>query len=160
PSVVLIVTDDGFGSGSIIGTTGEILTNWHVVAGHDDVLVVFKPNVEGAEPSKNDVRAGHVVKTDQVADLAVVKVTDVLQGRTPIRLGDDIDVNVGADVHAIGHPTGQAWTYTAGVISQIRLRYDWSYSDDAVKHTADVIQTQTPISPGSSGGPLLGDTGS
>jgi hypothetical protein len=56
-------------------------------------------------------------------------------------------------VHAIGHPAGEAWTYTRGLISQIRNDFTWD------KHRADVIQTQTPISPGNSGGPLLGDSG-
>ncbi len=65
---------------------------------------------------------------------------------------------MGADVHAIGHPQGEAWTYTAGVVSQIRLGYKWLYSD-RLRHTADVIQTQTPISGGNSGGPLLSEGG-
>ena len=165
PSVVLIVTKDrtggveGIGSGSLIGSTGEILTNWHVVSGHSDVLVVFKPQMEGAEPTKNDTRPGHVVKFDQVADLALVKVTDIPQGRAPIRLGEDIEITVGADVHAIGHPRGEAWTYTSGVVSQFRPGYEWP-GEDGLKHKADVVQTQTPISPGSSGGPLLTDAGS
>ena len=64
------------------------------------------------------------------------------------------------DVHAIGHPTGEAWTYTTGVISQYRQAYEWQVEDDPIKHRADIIQTQTPINPGSSGGPLFGDSSS
>jgi hypothetical protein len=64
---------------------------------------------------------------------------------------------VGADVHAIGHPKGYDWTYTTGVISQYRMGYE--YTIDNIKHKADIIQTQTPISPGSSGGPLISDSG-
>jgi S1-C subfamily serine protease len=63
------------------------------------------------------------------------------------------------DVHAIGHPTGEAWTYTTGVISQYRLAYQWEAEGDPIKHRADTIQTQTPINPGNSGGPLLSDLG-
>ena len=64
------------------------------------------------------------------------------------------------DVHAIGHPTGEAWTYTTGVISQYRQGYEWKAEDDPIKHKADIIQTQTPINPGNSGGPLLSDLSS
>jgi len=76
----------------------------------------------------------------------------------PIPLGDPTSIEVGADVHAIGHPTGEAWTYTMGVISQVRDAYKWS-TEDHREHVANVIQTQTPINPGNSGGPLLADDG-
>lgn len=59
-------------------------------------------------------------------------------------------------MHAIGHPTGEAWTYTRGIVSQIRRAYAWS-TEDKIPHEATVIQTQTPINPGNSGGPLLDD---
>jgi S1-C subfamily serine protease len=75
----------------------------------------------------------------------------------PLELGSPSDIQVGADVFAIGHPTGEAWTYTRGLISQIRNDYAWK--DEMGEHHANVIQTQTPISPGSSGGPLLGESG-
>jgi S1-C subfamily serine protease len=160
PSVVLVVTNDGFGSGSIIGNAGEIITNWHVIRGYKDVAVVLKPTVEGQEPAREDMLRGHVVKLDEIADLATVKVTSNAQGkRKPIRLGGVSEISIGADVHAIGHPTGEAWTYTKGVISQYRAGYDWVAEGDPVKHRASVIQTQTPINPGNSGGPLLSDAG-
>jgi hypothetical protein len=65
---------------------------------------------------------------------------------------------VGIDVHAIGHPKGESWSYTKGIVSQYRLGFDWI--TDNQKYKADVIQTQTPISPGNSGGPLVDDNGS
>ena len=61
-------------------------------------------------------------------------------------------------MHAIGHPKGETWTYTKGVISAMRRGYNWAY-DNEFKHQADVIQTQTPINPGNSGGPLFDDEG-
>jgi hypothetical protein len=73
-------------------------------------------------------------------------------------LGSLQDVAVGSDVHAIGHPTGESWTYTKGFVSQIRQGYEWS-TEDGMAHRADVVQTQTPINPGNSGGPLLSDQG-
>jgi hypothetical protein len=69
-------------------------------------------------------------------------------------------VAVGADVHAIGHPTGETWTYTRGLISQIRKDYEWVAGEKkALKHKGHVIQHQTPINPGNSGGPLLNESG-
>jgi S1-C subfamily serine protease len=159
PSVVLILTKDGLGSGTLIGSAGEVITTWHVVNGYSSVAVVFKPGIEGREPTREDIKAGQVVRYDEIADLALVKVTEVPQGRNPVRLGDGSDISIGSDVHAIGHPTGEAWTYTKGVISQYRLGYEWEVKDDKFKHHADVIQTQTPINPGNSGGPLVSDSG-
>jgi S1-C subfamily serine protease len=159
PKVVLVATKEGFGSGSLLDTTGNIITNWHVVKGYEYVAVIFKPTVEGKEPTKDDIKRGRVVKYDEIADLALVKVSEVPAGRTPVRLGDASEIAVGMDVHAIGHPTGEAWTYTTGVISQYRQGYEWQAEGDPIKHKADIIQTQTPINPGNSGGPLLGDSG-
>ena len=154
------LTKEGFGSGSLLDTAGNILTNWHVVKGYEYVAVVFKPTVEGKEPTRDDIKRGRVVKYDEIADLALVKVSEVPTGRTPVRLGDTSEIAVGMDVHAIGHPTGEAWTYTTGVISQYRQGYEWKAEGDPIKHKADIIQTQTPINPGNSGGPLLSDSSS
>ena len=157
PSVVLIVTDGGLGSGSIINKDGLILTNWHVISGAKDIGVIFKPSREGTAPTKNDVRRATLIKVDEVTDLALLKVNEVPSSVVPIRLGGTSDIGVGIDVHAIGHPTGEAWTYTKGVISQFREKYEWRSS--AKQHKASVVQTQTPINPGNSGGPLLVDSG-
>jgi S1-C subfamily serine protease len=124
------------------------------------VAVVFKPTIEGAEPTRDDIKVGQVVKYDEITDLALIKVSDVPMGRTPIRLGVNEEISVGADVHAIGHPTGETWTYTTGIISQYRMGYSWKSDGEEFKHKADIIQTQTPINPGNSGGPLVSDAGS
>jgi len=143
PGVVFIVTKEGFGSGSLLDTAGDILTNWHVVKGYEYVAVVFKPTVEGKEATRDDIKRGQVIKYDEISDLALVKATEVPPGRTPVKLGDSSEISVGLDVHAIGHPTGEAWTYTTGVISQYRLAYEWQTDGDPIKHKADIIQTQT-----------------
>jgi hypothetical protein len=98
-----------------------------------------------------------VVKADSVADLALVSFPEGLTRVKPIQLGAPAEIEVGADVHAIGHPTGEAWTYTRGIISQYRHDYRWTAGGR--DHQADVIQTQTPINPGNSGGPLLSNKG-
>lgn len=158
PSVVLIATDEGIGSGSLVDNDGNILTNWHVIDGYEKVAVLFKPENRGRQIDVNDILIADVVKFDKLKDLALIKIKDIPKGITPIKLGDSKIVEIGQDVHAIGHPTGESWTYTKGLISQFRAKYKWVTSME-VEHVADVIQTQTPISPGNSGGPLLNDSG-
>ncbi|MFN4175971.1 S1C family serine protease [Phenylobacterium sp.] len=156
PAVVLIVTRDGLGSGALISADGKILTNLHVVDDAEVVGVIFKPAVEGAAIGKGDVRRARVIRRDELTDLALVQVEEVPAGVTPLAIGNSTTLQVGADVHAIGHPTGEAWTYTRGIVSQVRRAYHWQPKGD-VRHEATVIQTQTPLNPGNSGGPLLND---
>jgi S1-C subfamily serine protease len=158
PSVVLVVSESGIGSGALIGASGEIVTNWHVVGSAKEVGVIFKPEVEGQQVTRSDARRAVLLKVDEVADLALLRVVDMPPGARALEFGRMSDVPVGADVHAIGHPTGQSWTYTKGVVSQIRQDFKWS-TEDRRSHQATVIQTQTPINPGNSGGPLLTDEG-
>ena len=157
PAVVLIITKDGLGSGVLVGADGKIVTNLHVVGDNTEVGVIFKPAIEGAQVEKGDIRRGRVLRRDEVADLALVQVAEVPPGVTPLQLGDSTAIQVGADVHAIGHPTGEAWTYTKGIVSQVRRAYAWTNREENIPHEATVIQTQTPINPGNSGGPLLDD---
>jgi len=159
PSVVLIVTKDSLGTGTLVSTRGEILTNWHVVGDSKKVSVIFKPERDSQKVSDSDVREGVVTKVDQIADLATIVVANIPKGRNPVKIGGDSDVGIGLDVHAIGHPRGESWTYTKGVISQFRNSYKWGSKDSPIKHEANVIQTQTPINPGNSGGPLFLDSG-
>jgi hypothetical protein len=157
--VVIVFTKEGLGSGSFISSDGTILTCYHVVAGYSKVGIIPKPAEEGAKPDPNSALIADVIKTDQVSDLALLKLEQPIANiAAPLSLGDFSKVSVGDDVHAIGHPTGETWTYTKGYVSQIRRAYQWT-AEDGLAHTADVIQTQTPINPGNSGGPLLNSTG-
>lgn len=167
PSVALIATDTGLGSGSLIATkpvagaaskAGLILTNAHVVGTDRQVAVIFKPQQEGEKIDPAKAVLGRVLKVDPVRDLALVEAVSVPANAAVINFGAMNEVQVGADVHAIGHPAGQTWTYTKGIISQIRPGYEWQ-PGPSDKHVADVIQTQTPINPGNSGGPLISDSG-
>jgi S1-C subfamily serine protease len=158
PGVVLVVTEDALGSGSLITPEGLIITNLHVVGNNRQVGVIVKPRREGAVITKADIRSATVVRRDQVADLALLQLDMAASNLPTIALGSMDEVEVGADVHAIGHPTGEAWTYTKGIVSQVRQNYKWK-AEDGIAHNALVIQTQTPINPGNSGGPLLSDRG-
>ena len=152
PSVVLVLTENGFGSGSYIGSN-QIITNWHVVSDSPKASVVFFDSEQGFKAT--------VEKIDQARDLALLEIEFIPENLSPLKLGSNDKIHVGDDVHAIGHPNGFAWTYTKGFVSAIRPDYEWTYEDDAnkAKHRATVIQTQTPINPGNSGGPLLSDDG-
>jgi S1-C subfamily serine protease len=155
-TVVIVVTDDGLGSGVIINAEGDVLTNWHVVKAYAEAVVVLKPR-DSVEVKKEMAFVAKVVKVDQVADLALLKVVAPPTTLPAVELGQASTLNVGQDVHAIGHPEGQVWTYTKGIISQVRPGYGWQ--GVGTEHRAKVIQTQTPINPGNSGGPLLDDSG-
>ena len=159
PSVVLIITDDGIGSGSIISADGLILTNWHVVEENTEVMLAFMPKGLGAEVSDVDVSYADVIHLARDKDLALLKISDTNRLLPePFKFGQLDDIQIGLDTHAIGHPKGEFWTYTRGYVSQYRPNYEWSYSE-MEKFKATVIQTQTPINPGNSGGPLINSEG-
>jgi S1-C subfamily serine protease len=157
PSVVLIVTPGGLGSGVVVGADGQIVTNLHVAGDFDTVGVVYKPAQEGASVEKAEIHQARVLRRDEVSDLALVQVDGLPSAIKPLAMGGTDSVRVGADVHAIGHPTGESWTYTRGIVSQVRRDYAWTATGDRFEHKATVIQTQTPINPGNSGGPLLNE---
>jgi S1-C subfamily serine protease len=158
PSVVLVVSDKGLGSGSLISKDGQILTNYHVVAGFMSVNVILKPAKEGDKVVMSQAITADVIKVDPHTDLALLKMRQAPPAdRTPLAFGDFSKISVGDDVNAIGHPEGETWTFTKGYVSQIRRDYKWKV--DGTEHQADVIQTQTPINPGNPGGPLLNSSG-
>ena len=153
PSVVLIMTKAALGSGSLLADS-VILTNFHVIDHKKEVTVVFKPADPNGKPAQDEVTPGDVIKIDVQRDLALVRPRSLPnRAVSPLQISS-ADLEVGADVAAIGHPEGQRWTFTKGIVSQIRPDYEWSTGPDD-KHRATVIQTQTPINPGNSGGPLL-----
>jgi S1-C subfamily serine protease len=157
PSVVLILTKDGRGPGSLL-QDNLILTNLHVVDKNQDVTVVFKPADASGKATADEVVIADVVKIDVQRDLALVHPRSLPNHTVrPLQISSQ-DIEVGADVRAIGHPKGEDWTYTKGIVSSVRPDYEWS-GGPSDSHRATVIQTQTPINPGNSGGPLLSDDG-
>jgi S1-C subfamily serine protease len=154
--VVLVVNGDFIGAGAILDESGLVVTNHHVVAGADEVSVIFMPP-PGVDVESSKAYDATVERVDVVADLALIRVKSPPANMTLVALGDPSSVEVGEEVNAIGHPHGEFWSYTRGYVSQIRPKYEWD--DSFYDHEADVIQTQTPINPGNSGGPLLDDEG-
>jgi S1-C subfamily serine protease len=164
PAVTLVVIGtenqiEGLGSGALVRADGYVLTNWHVIAGHNSAVIFLKP-ASSAEVKDAQAFAARVVFQDSASDLALLKLirssTSVLPS---IPIADMSSVQVAEDVHIIGHPHGELWSYSTGVISQIRSDYQWKYSDGS-RHHARVLQMQTAINPGNSGGPVLDDGGS
>lgn len=164
PSVVMILTanfkndqisESGLGAGIIIDPSGYVLTNWHVIHGFESGVAFLKP-AHGTEPDKNAAYGLRFIAQDEQADLALVKMIKPPAGLVPVKLGEASSIQVAEDIHVIGHPHGLLWSYTTGVVSQVRDNYDWKYSDGS-EHSAKVLQLQTAINPGNSGGPVLDD---
>jgi S1-C subfamily serine protease len=130
------------GSGWIYDTSGDIVTNQHVVDGTTSIFVKFW---NGA-----DYKA-HVVGTDPSTDLAVIRVNAPSSLLRPLRLDDSSAVSVGDGVVAIGSPFGLDETVTAGIVSALHRQIS-SPNDFTID---DSIQTDAAINHGNSGGPLL-----
>ena len=137
----------GQGSGFIVDSKGIILTNAHVVNKADKVTVTL-----------NDGRQfiGEVKGTDEITDLAVVKV-DTKDEILPVAiLGDSNLIQVGDWAIAVGNPLGFNNTVTLGIISTLKRP---SSAIGIPDKRLDFIQTDAAINPGNSGGPLLNDRG-
>jgi len=133
--------EKGSGSGFIISSTGQIVTNSHVVNGADTVTVILK-----------DGRSfkGKVLGQDVLTDVAVVKID--ANNLPTLTLGNSDILQAGEAAIAIGNPLGLNNTVTAGIISATgRSSSDIGASDKRV----DYLQTDAAINPGNSGGPLL-----
>ncbi len=133
----------GSGSGFIFDAQGHIITNNHVVAGAEQVDVIFADGTS---------LPAIVVGSDAYNDLAVLRVegapTELIR---PLPLGESHNLKVGMRVAAIGNPFGLDRTLTTGVISALGRTIE--REDEAA--LGEMIQTDAAINPGNSGGPLL-----
>lgn len=130
------------GTGFIINKRGYILTNHHVVAGSDQILVKIG-SIE---------REGNLLGTDPLTDIALVKINADYRYGT-LKMGDSDMLEVGEWVVAIGNPYSLGRTFTAGVVSALRR------DDLGIVEIEDFIQTDAAINPGNSGGPLINMNG-
>jgi S1-C subfamily serine protease len=131
------------GSGIVLDTSGNILTNFHVISGTTQLAVTL-----GDEATYT----AHVVGTDPADDMAVIK-GDFASGvsLTVATLGDSSAVQIGDPVVAIGNPFGLQGTVTEGVVSGDNRTLPSQTSRPLV----DLFQTDAAINPGNSGGPLV-----
>ncbi len=140
PSVVLITTEDdkgqalARGSGFVVAE-GVIATNLHVIRSASRAFVKV---VNGETP----LEVLGVVAENRQWDLVLLAVKDL--NAPPLPIGDSAALQVGDDVYAVGNPHGLEGTFSAGIVSSIRR-----IEADAL------LQITAPISPGSSGGPIV-----
>jgi len=142
---------EGLGSGFIVSSDGLIITNQHVVAGADSIVVTLRDG--------RDFQA-KLLGEDARTDIAVVKIEGT--GFPVAAIGRSADLAIGDWVVAIGNPYGYVLgnsepSVTAGVVSA--LRRSVLPSDDQAGLYVDMIQTDAAINPGNSGGPLVNTDG-
>jgi S1-C subfamily serine protease len=142
-----IYPQEGTGSGFIINSDGQILTNNHVVQGASTLTVKLADQKE---------YKAKVLGRDPGSDLALIKIE--APGKLPsLHLGESDNIVVGQKVLAIGNPFGFQGTLTTGVVSSLDRSIRTEDSRTALE---GMIQTDAAINPGNSGGPLLDSHGS
>ena len=161
--VVLIASTKTVGTGVLVSGQGDVVTNEHIVRDAHKardaewVAVWFKPQ-NGARPARDNFFLAKVLQRNQQRDLAIIQLAQPIpQTAAAIPLAAGMPA-VGQEVFTIGHPKTYLWSFGQGVVSQIRPDYQWSYRD-GIQRSATAIQTQAPVSPGNSGGPLLDQQG-
>jgi S1-C subfamily serine protease len=137
------------GSGFIAEVNGQliIVTNNHVISNAINETVTF---------ANGDTYPAKVLGSDAQADLAVLTISSMPSGLTPLTFARSDSLQVGQPVVAVGSPYGLSGTLTTGVISSLgrTITEDSSTSQNG-QTIADIIQTSTAINPGNSGGPLI-----
>jgi S1-C subfamily serine protease len=138
-SVVSVITDRTAGTGFIVDEGGYIVTNYHVIAQANRVMVTTI--------NKNSLPA-KILGVDGFRDLALLKVEGNFE---KIELADSDEIQVGEKVIAIGNPLGLSFTVTEGIIS----------AKDRIGPTklSEYLQTDVSLNPGNSGGPLIDTSG-
>jgi serine protease Do len=143
------------GSGVIIDPDGYIVTNAHVLSGADHAQVTLSAaalprGAASRNPGRAKVLLARVVGFDSVADVALLKVPQT--GLPHLRLADSSRIQQGEAVLAFGSPRGLEDSVTFGVVSSTARQFD---PEDLIAY----VQTDAPINPGSSGGPLVDAAG-
>jgi serine protease Do len=132
------ISDESVGSGVIVDPQGMIITNYHVVARADRIMVTLADN--RSFPAR-------LVGADAGSDLAVLEIE--AEGLPAAEWGDSDDLEVGEMVWAIGNPFGLDRTLTYGIVSAKGRR---GVTGDPFQ---EFLQTDAAINPGNSGGPLI-----
>jgi S1-C subfamily serine protease len=129
------------GSGVIIDTKGDIVTNNHVVSGEQSIAVVL---------SNGSTEQAQLVGTAAANDLAVVRIQPFAH-MTVAQIGDSSKLVVGQEVLAIGNPLGITETATKGIVSALNR----SVTESIGTTISNAIQTDAAVNPGNSGGALV-----
>ena len=137
------------GSGAILDTSGDVVTNNHVVEGATKIQVTL---------SSGQIYSAKVVGTDTTTDLAVIKIENPPSDLKPVTFADSDSLAVGESVMAIGNPLGYDNTATTGIVSA--LNRPVSVMDDTnTTIVTNAVQIDAAINPGNSGGPTFNAAG-
>lgn len=134
---------DGLGSGVVVSQAGDILTSLHVVQGSSSIEITF------ADGTKSPAE---VVASEPENDIAVIRATQPPATIVPAVLGDPGSVHEGSEVYAVGNPFGLVGSISAGVVSGLDRSFKRPNSDQVLH---GLIQVDTAVNPGNSGGPLV-----
>jgi tetratricopeptide (TPR) repeat protein len=164
----LVITPTGSGSGWVIDLEKRLLvTNDHVVGAHEKVEVIFPAYDKGGRPvaEKDYYRKqarrylGDVIDSDGPRDLAVIRLREQPpEGVTAVKVAER-EPRPGDRVHSIGNPgaSDALWVYSAGTVRQV-YRKEWRYATGPAR-AGRIVETQSAINPGDSGGPVVNDAG-
>ena len=142
-------SSSSIGSGVVLDTDGNILTNYHVVEDASSITVSMNDESYEAE----------LVGSDSSSDLAVIKLKDCDSSKlTPAEIGDSSALSVGEWVMAIGSPFGNEQSVSTGIVSSL-YRSTALSSTSGTAIYANMIQTDAAINPGNSGGALVNSNG-
>tara|TARA_Y100001973_G_C5165676_1_gene315992 strand:- start:230 stop:1438 length:1209 start_codon:yes stop_codon:yes gene_type:complete len=142
---------NGGGSGVVISADGLIMTNHHVIDNSTEVRVVFEDG---------RMYESEIIGSDRLTDIGLIKIT--ASNLVPITIGNSDILKVGDLAVAIGHPLtlGAAPTVTTGVVSALERRLDvGGETMNSGVTLFGLIQTDAPITRGSSGGALINNNG-
>jgi 2-alkenal reductase len=137
----------GSGSGFILDEEGHIITNNHIVAQANRIVVIFHNGFEAE---------AQLVGRDVDSDLAVIRAETLAEGAHPLPVADSDTVDEGDWVIAIGNPLSLGGTMTLGIVSAKGRIIPSGSSRYSIP---EAIQTDAAINPGNSGGPLLNLSG-
>ena len=142
-STMLILTTDATGDPMALGSgffisDDQIVSNWHVVEG---ATTAYALSVD----EKTRYKIEGILAMNPKQDLVILKISG--EG-SPLPLGDSNIIQIGESIYVTGNPKGWTGTFSIGVISSFQMRY-----------AGKRIQITAPVSPGSSGGPVLNDKG-
>ena len=141
----------GGGSGVVISNEGLIMTNHHVIDNSTEVRVIFEDG---------RLYEATIIGSDKLTDIGLIKIN--ASNLIPIAIGNSDNMLVGDLAVAIGHPLtlGAAPTVTTGVVSALERRLDVGGDTmDSAVTLFGLIQTDAPITRGSSGGALINKNG-
>lgn len=140
----------GAGSGMVWDADGHIVTNNHVVAGAEQIVVTL---------ADGRMFEAETVGTDPITDLAVLALVDAPSDLELPVIGESGDLDVGRPVMAVGNPLGLSSTVTTGIISALDRPVTAGEGQGQAPTVTNAIQIDAAINPGNSGGPLFDSEG-